>query len=178
MREIITKFKKYELLLNDFMKLLGTHPDEVILNCENQLLLKMAIRVATLSIDSNGRIHDHQRRVGKNSLNRFYRILRNKEKDIASCQSFDDIHSVVSINRIYKIGDLTVYDIAHRIGRYLKLYPDKIYLHSGTYYGAVKLLGRVNKPYLLKSELPEPICSCDLSCEELEDFLCICKSSL
>ena len=35
-----------------------------------------------------------------------------------------------------ELGELTVYDVAHRIGAYLQLEPDVVYLHRGTRIGA------------------------------------------
>ena len=60
--------------------------------------------------------------------------------------------------QIKGIGELTIYDTALRIGFYLDIYPDKVYLHAGTREGAKRLIGEdkvKNKKYLEMSELPK-----------------------
>jgi hypothetical protein len=51
-----------------------------------------------------------------------------------NCSSFDELFQMVdnAIGGIHGIGPLTVYDTACRIGEYLNLKPEKIYLHAGT----------------------------------------------
>jgi hypothetical protein len=79
-----------------------------------------------------------------------------------------------AIGPIPKIGDLTVYDIAHRIGTYLGKSPRLVYLHRGTARGARHLgfTGATLDPTLL------PPAFSRLSPEEIEDCLCIYKDEL
>jgi len=66
-----------------------------------------------------------------------------------------------------------------RIGIYLKLYPDFIYLHSGTKIGLENLLNKkIKDVYIKKENLPEPFWSCDLLSIQLEDLFCHYKKEL
>jgi hypothetical protein len=84
--------------------------------------------------------------------------LLDVEKQLCSCQNFEELHALVAqtIRQIHGIGELTVYDIAHRIGRYRSLSPQTVYLHAGAKDGA-KALGitgaRTSVPL---KEFPEP----------------------
>ena len=77
------------------------------------------------------------------------------------------------------IGVLAVYDIAHQIGVFFGLNPEKVYLHAGANEGA-KSLG-INCPKgvtLEMDELPREFEQLKLAPEEAEDFLCIFKNEL
>lgn len=98
--------------------------------------------------------------------------------DFTTVRSFDDLHILVrrTIGRISGIGPLTVYDTAHRIGAFLKLRPEFVYLHAGVCSGA-KALGldyRADK--LPMSALPKAFQR--LLPEQAEDCLCIYKNAL
>jgi hypothetical protein len=53
---------------------------------------------------------------------------------LKKAKSFAELHHIVAkeIGPIRGIGDLAVYDIAHRIGAYLGREPEAVYLHAGT----------------------------------------------
>ena len=62
---------------------------------------------------------------------------------------FDELHDAVAakIGGIHMIGPLTIYDIAHRIGVFLNLAPERVCLLCGTRVGARALgLGRGRNP--------------------------------
>ena len=65
------------------------------------------------------------------------------------------MHDIVSdvAADFHGIGSLTVYDTATRIGAFLKLEPDRVYLHAGTRDGA-RALGFDQRDSLSASELP------------------------
>jgi hypothetical protein len=69
------------------------------------------------------------------------------------------------------IGELAVYDIAHRIAAFRGKEPSLVYLHRGTCVGARHLgfTGKTLDPRLLPSSF-----SC-LTAAEIEDCLCIYK---
>jgi hypothetical protein len=74
------------------------------------------------------------------------------------------------------IGALTVYDIAHHLGAFLKLEPDAVYLHAGTAAGA-KALGHLHTAETLAlADLPPEFSR--LRPYEIEDCLCIYKHEL
>jgi hypothetical protein len=146
--------------------------DSHILFCKAQKTLKDAIEVAAKSIDENNKIHFHQRRVEKTELNRLVEGLLLREDEIKSAKDFDEIYSIVNATKNEYITEITVYDVAQRIGAYLNIVPDKIYLQSGTRTGAENLLGHLSdKKFLLREDLPSPFQRPDFTLEDIEDIL-------
>jgi hypothetical protein len=78
------------------------------------------------------------------------------------------------IGPIRGIGDLTVYDITHRIGAYIRRQPDVVYLHASTRKGARAL--HLSGKAIELSEFPTEFRR--LSAAEIEDCLCIYKDAL
>ena len=98
--------------------------------------------------------------------------------EIGQCASFDELLGVIDQNLGFGhgLGDLSKYDIAHRIGAHLGLYPNKVYLHRGTRAGA-EALGLNGKLGTLEvSSLPREFRR--LRPDEIEDCLCIYKGEL
>jgi hypothetical protein len=146
--------------------------DSHILFCKAQKTLKDAIEVAAKSIDENNKIHFHQRRVEKSELNRLAESLLLQEDEIKSAKDFDEIYSIVNDTKNEYITEITVYDVAQRIGAYMNIFPDKIYLQSGTRTGAENLLGHLgDKKYLFREDLPSPFQRPDATLEDIEDML-------
>jgi hypothetical protein len=104
------------------------------------------------------------------------RALQRISNRLSRCQDFESLHDVIAsaIGSIRKIGDLTIYDIAHRIGAYLGRSLRLVYLHRGTAIGARRLgfTGNTLAPNLL----PPPFSK--LTAAEIEDCLCIFKHEL
>jgi hypothetical protein len=69
------------------------------------------------------------------------------------------------------LGELTIYDISHRIGAYLGSMPTEIYLHAGTRKGAKALGLDTNRKSIPMTELPAPLQR--LTAAQAEDVLCI-----
>lgn len=78
---------------------------------------------------------------------------------------------------ILGIGELAVYDIATRVGAFLGLAPDKVYLHAGTAEGA-RVFGVRSKPWLPveREVFPKPLAN--LPAADIENLLCIYKARL
>jgi hypothetical protein len=129
--------------------------------------------MAALSKLPGGKRHPHQRRIPARVLQQAADALTNANLSVAT---FDDLHQAVrtTIGDIRGIGELAVYDIACRIGAYLGLEPDQVYLHAGTREGARALGFRGTT--IRKNELP--IAFRQLSPGEIEDCLCIYKTEL
>jgi len=75
---------------------------------------------------------------------------------VKASTTFEELHGVVEnlTREIPKIGELTVYDTALRIGAYLGLQPDKVFVHAGTLEG-VQYLGLDGKRKTIDvAELP------------------------
>lgn len=103
-----------------------------------QRSLADAIREAALSRFPSGKRHPHQRRIPLHVLQAANTHLQAVAQRLGKANSFDELHGLIAqqIGPIPGIGDLAVYDISHRIGAYLSLAPEAIYLHAGTREGA------------------------------------------
>jgi len=137
--------------------------------------LATVIQNAALAHRADGKCEAHQRRVGLARLKPFERSLQQVCDAISGCRTFDDLHTIVSEQRTEGIGPLSVYDTAVRIGAYLGLAPEKVYLHTGTRKGAKALGLDASSEYLESQELPPPLRH--LSPDEAEDFFCIYKDA-
>lgn len=83
------------------------------------------------------------------------------------------IEEILSNPKIVGLGELYFYDTALRIGAYLNLHPEKVYLHRGTRIGAKKLGFDWKKESLDPAIFPEPLKP--LKPLEIDYFLCIYK---
>jgi hypothetical protein len=120
--------------------------------------------------------HDHQRRIPVDILEVAKRRLQECANELRNASSFDELYALIEskIGNVSGIGDLTVYDVAHRIGAYLNLEPQSVYLHAGTRDGArlFGLQGREIHHYEL------PLAFQKLSPAEIEDCLCIYREHI
>lgn len=137
--------------------------------------LDEALDYAALCRTERSKRHPHQARIPGPILEDCRGRLA--AADLRSAKSFEELHAIVqqAIGGIKGIGVLTVYDISHRLGAYLGLEPDLVYLHRGTRDGA-RALGLGGKNTLDPSELPAPFSR--LKPYEIEDCLCIYKDAI
>lgn len=135
-----------------------------------------AVDLAGRCEDADGKRHSHQRRIPAASLERMRRVL--SATDLMRAKSFDDLHEAIraASEGIHMIGPLTVYDVATRIGFYLRLQPRLVYLHAGVRPGAKALGLDHRRPTLARSELPTQLQR--LTPAECEDVLCIYADKL
>lgn len=144
--------------------------------------------------DLDGKVHPHQRRVGSDILDEAIKVLHsagfynngqyfNNGKP-TKFVDFEELYDFVEgkLEHINGIGDLTVYDIAVRIGWHQNpwvLPKDYVYIHAGTKVGAEKVLGIriIGKriPFSFFNGLSR---LSGLNALELEDYLCIHKNQL
>lgn len=134
------------------------------------------IRRAAFCEFPDGKRHPHQCLIPRRLLELAEERLQAAAKRLADARDFDALHDIVKheIGSVHGIGELMVYDIAHRIGAYFGKSPKLIYLHRGTKEGAA-LLGFRSKtldPALL------PAAFSALTAAETEDCLCIYKDRL
>jgi hypothetical protein len=156
------------------------NPDTWLTYCKNQNNLSDAIYFAAISENHLGKRHSHQYRLKKMDMLIFAEKLKSHEIQIKNAETFDVLFKLIQ-NIGFKlngIGEMLIYDAAERIGLFLNLFPDKIYLHAGTRIGAEKMLGKINSNTISKAKLPEPFKSSNLSCTEIEDILCMYKNRL
>lgn len=141
-----------------------------------QRSLADAISVAALCKSPSGKRHSHQCRIPFASLAEARRRLL--AADLRGAAIFDELHDLVAdtVRGIWMVAELTVYDIAHRIGAHVGLAPERVYLHRGTRDGARALgLGR-GRATLELHELPREFHR--LTAAEAEDCLCIYKKEI
>jgi hypothetical protein len=122
-----------------------------------------------------GNIHGHQFLVGKVKLEQARKALQRHANEITACKSFDELLTLVEdrTSGIDRFGVLAVYDTSLRLGAYLGIWPEVVYLHAGTKKGC-KALGVGTKGGTVEMELlPKPVRA--LEPYQAEDFLCIFK---
>lgn len=122
-------------------------------NCES---LEKAIEKSSLAEKANGKMHSHQCRLGKETTKKIYEPLMHVKHQLMKCSNFDELYDCIrnEILEIDGIGELMVYDTAFRLGAYLRVHPNKVYLHSGTREGANALGLGYGKQAIEVSELP------------------------
>ena len=118
----------------------------------------------------------HQYRLPRVALPEAARRLLGSADRLKSAQTFRQLIGLVqeTIQPIRGIGDLTVYDVALRIGYKVGLAPELIYLHAGAAVGAaaVGVTGRTAERDAFPPALRR------LKPAELENCLCIFKNEL
>ncbi len=140
--------------------------------------LSHAIQRAALCLMPDGRTFPHQHRIPKDSLRKAAAVLADAGAEMAACSDFEELYGTVSrrIRDIHMIGDLTIYDIAHRIGVNLGIQPQSVYLHRGTAEG-IRILGLLGfNGRLDVDDLPEAFRQ--LSPNEIEGCLYLFKREL
>jgi hypothetical protein len=173
----IYNIPKLERIIDNYKKQKRKPVDYHVQFCLDQENLKDSIEAAARAVDDYGKIHFHQRRVAKADLMAFADKLMSLENEFANAKSFDEIYDITQKTNRQGINELTVFDTAFRIGSYLNLFPDKIYLTSGTRIGAEHLLGKLDdKNTLLQTDLPSPFQREDLSITDIEDILYVCRN--
>jgi hypothetical protein len=139
-----------------------------------QSSLNRAIDLAAKAQRHDGTFHGHQNRVGKATMARTRTPLLAME--VKGITGFDALHEAVdrAIRNIPRVGDLAIYDTAIRLGAFLGMLPERVYLHRGTRDGA-KALGLNHKASSLTvADLPPELRQ--LRPYEVEDCLCIYKA--
>ena len=142
-----------------------------------QRTLENAIVRAAMAVSPSGKRLNHQRRIPKLVLRAWADTLLKRRGQIREAKTFAEMHDLIAdaAAGLDGIGLLTVYDTAMRIGAFLKLEPDRVYLHAGTREGA-RALGLNHRDTVSPSEPPTPFRR--LSPAEIEDCLCIYKRDI
>lgn len=137
--------------------------------------LSSVIEKAGRAIDFNGRRFRHQWRLTNKALSQALSELKKSSKKINACKNFDELLSLIesTAGRVFGIGELYNYDTALRIGAYLGLFPEQVYLHRGVIKGARKLGLNTKRRSIPLEELPIEFHK--LTASEAEDILCIYK---
>lgn len=92
---------------------------------------------------ASGKVHPHQRLVGRERLDEWAKRLKGQVARLSAAKDFDALMRIVDAvaDDLDGVGELAVYDTALRIGWKLGKHPERIYLHAGTKSGARKLAG-------------------------------------
>lgn len=164
----------YDEIVEDYIKTYRPIDQAERENWVDHACLSDAIEIAALSTLKNGNRHPHQYRIPGEALQHAAAALVGIE--FSDVHNFDDLHQIVdeSIRSIKGIGELTVYDIAHRIGMSLDIAPEYVYLHRGTREGAHALGLTGDK--LQVDQLPCALRT--LTAAEIENSLCIYKANI
>jgi hypothetical protein len=163
---------KIEAIIKWYKCWRNENPDKWIIDCKNSNSLEIAIRLAATGRNLKGQKHGHQNLIPPVKLDIFASCIIKKLDQVAQVRNFDELIAIIESCRVKGVGELAVYDTANRIGNYIGIFPDKIYLHRGTRAGAKLLLGGIKSKYITKEQLPIPLQTSDLSNAELEDILC------
>jgi hypothetical protein len=140
------------------------------------------IETAVLSLNSEGKMHGHQRRVGLRRLKAYAESLLSTEnvdrlRKALRTKRFHNVYSILrdETKNHYMVSSLTAYDVAQRLCGAYGIEPEFIYLHTGTTVGAKILNIKISgKEYLQMNDLPSWISS-TLTAADVENFLCIYK---
>jgi hypothetical protein len=140
---------------------------------EIQPSLRDAIEVAGLATSPSGKRLAHQRRIPGEVLRQWADTLHERATHLQNAGSFDGLFKEIEKvgRQLHGIGELTIYDTALRIGAFLKLAPDRVYLHAGTRQGARALGIGAGTTHIARSALPAGLRR--LPAAEIEDCLCL-----
>lgn len=169
--------KRIESIINAYKKLRTQHPDIWLTDCASSENLYVAIQRSATARNAVGKKHSHQHRIPNTALEEFAAVIQERSHELQATVSFGEILALVGDCRVKGISELTIYDASQRLGCFLNLFPEEIYLHSGTRKGAEILLGKLRNKSITIGQLPEPFWN-DLSPAEIEDILCIYKDRL
>ena len=124
---------------------------------------------------SNEKMHGHQCRVSKKLPNGL-EVALGDNKQPENFYDFQSVHDWVQsvIDRVKGLGATTAYDVARRLGVWLRLEPVEVYLHAGTAAGAKRfgIKGNIVPLSTFPKEIQE------LGATHAKNFLCIYKDSL
>lgn len=138
--------------------------------------LESDMKIAAKAEDHRGKRYSHQSRITQKAMQEASRLLLEKHNVLQRCKSFHELWQRIRIflGSARGIGELYIYDATLRIGAFLNLLPERVYLHAGTRAGA-KAFGIVslNQEWIDVEELPIPLR--ELPPHEVEDILCIYK---
>lgn len=150
--------------------------DMVVEYCREAPTLELAIRRAVASKDGWGKHHNHQSKINALAYEPMTNTLLANERLLLLCRTFDELHDVVESMHVSGWGPVGVYDIATRIGAFLQLEPESVYLHAGVKLGWVALLHAQDLPCdktqlrVHRENWPDELKV--LTADEVEDFLC------
>lgn len=126
-----------------------------------------------------GKKHNHQSKVRDVVLMKWADIIIQRWNKLIPGQfdNFDDLFDELGDIKIWGIGPVTHYDVATRIGAYLKLEPEQLYLHAGVLSGWKLLYGNGKWPMRIERR-SWPAALRVLPADQVEDLLCAYRTFL
>lgn len=164
--------------------------DDIPAMCAEATSFEEAVWIACESRRRNRKMHSHQTKVTKDARREFGHqiidrfdsspLFGHKNPRKLEGITFDQFHDILWDIRPAGIGPLTTYDVATRVGAYLELEPDQIYLHTGARLGWTALWGSFPVAVGAWRVPPElwPASLRALSADMAEDFLCTYRDAL
>jgi hypothetical protein len=114
--------------------------DQVVEFCRNADTFNEAVMRAVEARDANGKHHNHQSKVDRGARLEFGdRIILSHGQMLDAMAAgaegdytrFDAMYDFMDAMKPKGIGPVTVYDVAVRVGAFLKCKPTSVYLHAG-----------------------------------------------
>ncbi len=172
------KFDNLKEIISDYIEHYRPIAETNFLIFKNLDSLKDAVAfVGSAKCPVCGKKFGHQRRIPSKILDNAKLKLLDLLIQIQNCHDFEELIWLLENNiKESGIGDLTIYDMALRIGDRLGIEPMVVYLHAGTKRGAKTLKINIKRKFFYPSELPDEFK--ELSVREIEDCLCIYKDHL
>jgi len=150
--------------------------DTVVDYCIKASSFEEAVFRACKCRNELGKKHNHQSKVRDVCLDAWaIKIVGNIHyKEI---YSFDQLFDELRIILIWGIGPVTHYDVATRIGAWMKLEPEQLYLHAGVLDGWKLLHGNGKWPERIHRDF-WPGALRILPADQVEDLLCAYRTFL
>ena len=154
--------------------------DTVVDYCKKSESFTQAIERACRCRNELGKKHNHQSKVQDKILMAW--AARLIEKLPPMFKDFDDLYDTLYALRIKGIGPVTHYDVATRIGAYLNLEPEQLYLHAGVLDGwkllhDTRIYNMRSWPFRIERyHWPKALRA--LPADQVEDLLCAYRTFL
>jgi hypothetical protein len=137
--------------------------------------LKVAIEAAAMAERApDGKRHSHQYRIAKVDLETWRDTLTANQNHLGHVKDFNSLHGLLLKLKTPGVGALAIYDTALRIGYFLGMFPQQVFLHAGTAVGASQFIEIRQRNSIKVNELPPAFKK--LKPHQIEDCLCICKN--
>jgi len=124
---------KISELIQDYRRRIGPCKDNDLAWIRERGSLAEAIEFATMARTRQGKRHPHQWRLRASAMKQGRDRLLGNQKALRRCRTFDDLLRLVEdlVLSIPGLGELYAYDTAVKIGVYLGILPERVYLHAG-----------------------------------------------
>jgi hypothetical protein len=167
------RFDRLDSIVDHYIKKFRPREEAELDSFRGQPSTQVCIEQAGLARRPDGKRLDHQRRIPAEALRAWANALQRKHTQIHSCRTFDELLNVLEkeSRAFWKDGELIVYDTALRIGAYLKIEPEEVFLHRGTREGAKALGFEGSRRSIRGDEFPKAFQR--LKPYQIEDCLCI-----